>query len=148
MSSPDFSTQIQTQIPRTTRGLRNRNPGNLRDTGIKWDGMTGADPAGFAVFCDDEHGIRALVKDLRKDYHLDRQRTVAALISEFAPANENHTKGYVSFVARYLGVDPDVEIPWDQTTVTQMVRAIITMENGVMPYSDAVLAAGIAMGMR
>lgn len=133
---------------RTTRGLRNRNPGNLRDAGIKWDGLTGADPQGFAIFRTDQHGIRALVKDLRKDYWMDKQRTVTALISEFAPATENHTNSYIRFVARALGVEPDAEIPWDPTTVTALVRAIITMENGVMPYSDAVLAEGIAMGMR
>ena len=51
-------------------------------------------------------------------------------------------------MARSLGVDPDAEIRGTPVTVTTLVRAIITMENGVMPYADAVLAEGIAMGMR
>ena len=90
-------------LPRTTRGLRNRNPGNLRDAGIKWDGLTGADPQGFAIFRTDQHGIRALVKDLRKDYWTDKQRTVTALISEFCSGERKpHQKLY-----RFCG-----PVPW------------------------------------
>lgn len=135
------------EISRPTRGLKNRNPGNLRHTGIPWEGLAGSDDKGFCIFKDDAHGIRAIVKDLRKDYFKDGQRTITELIAEYAPPNENDTKAYIAFVARRLGVAPDQDIAFNATSATALVEAIIKMENGVQPYPPEVIAAGVTLAL-
>lgn len=44
----------------TVRGIRNNNAGNIRANKIIWDGQTGIDDAGFAIFKSPEWGVRAL----------------------------------------------------------------------------------------
>lgn len=46
----------------TVRGIRNNNAGNVRADEIIWDGQTGIDDEGFAIFKSPEGGIRALGK--------------------------------------------------------------------------------------
>ena len=41
-------------------GLRNNNPGNIRDMGICWEGKIGSNK-GFVVFNDVAWGIRAMI---------------------------------------------------------------------------------------
>lgn len=133
-----------TDIDRPTRGLKNRNPGNLRfHPEIKWRGQIGQDSKGFCVFDIDENGIRAIVKDLKTDYFRDGQKTILALLSEYAPPTENHTMAYARFVADALHIGVEEEIAFNEATAEQMVRAIIKMENGVQPYSDDVIRAGV-----
>ncbi|BAE49269.1 hypothetical protein [Paramagnetospirillum magneticum] len=132
-------------IQRPTRGLKNRNPGNLRfNPAVKWKGLTGQDNKGFCVFNSDEAGIRAAVIDLHTDYVRDHQCSVLALIAEYAPPVENDTKNYAKFVADRLGVDPLATIPFTPHTAEELIRAIIKMENGIQPYPDAVIVEGVA----
>ncbi len=135
-------------VYKLTRGIRNNNPGNIRKTGIKWQGLAPAeqqtDPD-FAVFIAPEWGIRAMVKDLRGDWR-EGKRTVEALINEWAPPVENDTGSYVRAVASALGVTPDAPLNLDDTaTLTALVASIIRHENGVQPYSADVLARGLAL---
>ena len=44
----------------TVRGIRNNNAGNIRAKSIIWDGQTGIDDKGFAIFKSPEWGIRAM----------------------------------------------------------------------------------------
>ncbi len=139
---PDTS-QI-TDIARPTRGLKNRNPGNLRaNPDFTWEGQIGADGKGFAVFDADVHGIRAAVIDLHTHYVRDRETSVLALIAMYAPPVENDTKEYADFVAGRLGVDPQSALSFDRRTAEALMQAIIRMEQGVQPYADPVIAAGI-----
>lgn len=129
------------------RGIRNNNPGNLREFGIPWKGKTGSDGA-FTKFATPELGIRAMTKDIYGDFARKGKRTVRAITSEYAPPTENNTNAYVNTVAQALGVGPDDEIDLtDEQQMLKLVRAKIGVENGKNPYTDEQILAGIRSGM-
>lgn len=129
------------------RGIRNNNPGNIRCSPTKWAGETGDDGV-FEIYDTPEHGIRALAKILLAYYRRYGLRTVEALIHRWAPPMENDTDAYVEAVAHELGVEPtqpiDVASPG---ALDLLARAIIRHENGMQPYPQAVIAAGVAMAL-
>ena len=135
-----------------SRGIRNNNPGNLReprDGGDEWEGerATDDDPA-FEEFNTPEDGIRALTKVLMNYYSKYELNTVTKIIERFAPPSENDTEAYIDVVAKRLGVGKDTEIWVPRTgTLELLVRAIIQHENGEQPYSDKVILDGIHRGL-
>jgi hypothetical protein len=127
-----------------TRGLVNNNPGNIRKNGTAWRGaIAGSDPA-FVTFDTPQDGIRAMAKVLltyQRQHGLD---TIAELLERWAPAVENDSFAYIDDVATRLGLDPDERIDLgDRAVLAALCGAIIRHENGVQPYADAVLAAGV-----
>lgn len=132
---------------RVTRGVRNNNPGNIRLSKDKWQGLAAnqSDRA-FFVFKSAEWGIRALARVLIKyqdDYDLD---TVAKIITRWAPPSENDTEAYIAAVSKAVGIranDPlDVH---DYTTLRPLTDAIIAHENAGYRYADAVVDKGLAL---
>ena len=75
-----------------TRGMRNNNPGNIRQTSIKWlgeedystPGVTDDDPS-FEEFDTMEYGIRALGRLLRNYQRLYGLETIHQIINRYAP---------------------------------------------------------------
>jgi hypothetical protein len=135
-------------IKRDTRGLRNRNPGNLRYfASIAWQGQTGQDGDGYAVFDSDLHGLRAALIDLNTGFVRDHEDTVAAIIPEWAPkADKNPTAAYIEFVRKRLNVSANQRLTY-ATHAVPLLRAIVAFENGRDPfpaslYADAFRAAG------
>lgn len=128
----------------TPRGVRNNNPGNIRRTAIRWDGMAvmQTDPL-YVQFISTVWGIRAMVKVLRNYRDKHGLRTVREFITRWAPPSDNNpTEHYIAAVAGALGVGPDepFELEWH---LPQLVQAIIRHENGVQPYPDSVIEHGI-----
>jgi hypothetical protein len=114
----------------TARGVRNNNPGNLRH-GPNWQGLSPTQPdSAFSTFVDMEHGIRALLKNLRTYVQTHNLQTVRQIISRWAPANENNTDAYVLAVAESLGVGPDQKIVGDFGQLLGIAKAIARHENG------------------
>ncbi len=134
----------------TPRGIRNNNPGNLRKTNDKWQGLT--DPQTDAVFCTFKspiYGIRALARTLiayQDDHNL---RTIRQIISRWAPTLENDTVAYIKAVVETTGFTPDQTL--DMHTYNHLkplVQAIIKHENGQQPYTatqidKALVLAGV-----
>jgi hypothetical protein len=119
---------------RAPRGVRNNNPGNLRDGGIRWRGLVGRDAQGFCVFADLRAGLRALALDLLDDYRRDGRRTLDALIAEFAPPGENDTAAYVRHLAAALGRAPEAALELERPgELGRLVAAICRHENGRRP---------------
>ena len=117
------------------RGLRNNNPGNIRKTTDKWEGLrtVQTDPD-FFQFETMAYGFRALFKLLinyRKKYGC---QTIAEIIERYAPRNENDTNSYILTVCRLMQVPttfvPDVE---DNTVMWALAGAICVVENGEKP---------------
>jgi hypothetical protein len=133
------------------RGLRNRNPGNIRYVeGVTslYQGCIGSDGA-FCIFDTDHNGLRALCK-LQLVYQ-DKHglRTVRGCIDRWAPPEENDTGAYVAAVARDLNVGPDDEIDLHRDLLLAgMATAIVRHENGQQPYaaSEIMAAAQDALG--
>lgn len=126
------------------RGLRNNNPGNIMQGATKWEGeVSGHDPR-YASFSSPEAGIRAMGKNLITYQDKYNLRTVEGIVSRWAPATENETGTYVATVAKALGVKPDAEIDLHNAdTLAKITKAMIKVENGVQPYTDQQITAGL-----
>lgn len=131
-----------------TRGVRNRNPGNIDYIPAnQWQGQLKPDPAiekRFARFDTAENGIRALGKVLLTYQRKHGLKTVKAIIGRWAPTDENDTAAYVRAVEANTGTRPGAEVNLTQPAVmTGFVKAIIHHENAGYVYPDAVLAEGV-----
>lgn len=131
-----------------TRGVRNRNPGNIDyNPANQWHGQLAPDPAiekRFARFDTPENGIRALGKLLLTYQRKHGLKTVKAIINRWAPSAENDTDAYVRAVEGSTGTRPGAEINLAQPAVlTGFVKAIIHHENAGYAYPDEVLAEGV-----
>jgi len=137
----------------TPRGIRNNNPGNLREPpsgGDQWDGerATDDDPV-FEEFEAPEYGIRALAKVLLRYYRVYELDTVSKIIHRWAPPSENDTTAYVALVAARLDVNANISISLDNKGLLELlVRAIIKHENGIQPYTDETIIAGLDMALK
>jgi hypothetical protein len=130
-----------------TRGLRNNNPGNIRDDGTDWEGLaTPRNDGTFLRFIDPTYGIRAMARILSNYVVVDGLApTVTALISRYAPPTENDTAAYIQAVSSRMGVDPNapLDIAGD---LPVLIAAMIPQENaGFQPYADATIQQGVAL---
>lgn len=119
------------------RGMRNKNPMNLKDSSIDWEGETGRnkDPV-FEEFKNHSSGIRAGAKLLINYQKLYGLNTVRGLINRYAPPSDNNpTNIYVDSVASRAGVDPDEPIQVKDHLLL-LVKGIINFEIGQTPFSD------------
>ncbi|QLG90782.1 structural protein [Pseudomonas yamanorum] len=132
-----------------TRGVRNRNPGNIDySPRNNWQGQLGLEVGvpkpRFARFDTAENGIRALGKTLLTYQRKHGLKTVKAIISRWAPSVENDTAAYVRAVEANTGTTPGAEVDLTQAPVMLgFVKAIIHHENAGYAYPDAVLAEGV-----
>jgi hypothetical protein len=130
-------------VMNAVRGLRNKNPGNLRANGFT--GSLGVDPRGYAVFDTLHHGIRAAARQLDL-YGKRGLNTVRMIVSTWAPASENDTEAYIAAVCRAVGRPADGRLLLDESTHLALLRAIFRHELGAAPaatISDAQILAGI-----
>lgn len=129
----------------TPRGIRNRNPGNIRKSAVPWRGkMPGADGE-FETFDTPSNGIRALCKILLTYYRAHGLQTCEQIVARWAPASENDTRAYAAHVAAMLWVKPDDPLAVDDPDVlAALARAIIKHENGQQPYADDVIDRAVA----
>ena len=116
----------------TPRGIRNNNPLNIR-IGNTWLGerMNPTDPA-FEEFVAIEYGYRAAFCILRRYIRRFNKNTITAIVSTWAPANENNTQRYIDFVADKMQISPsDIILYSDKVTMIRLVAAMQLMECGV-----------------
>ena len=115
----------------TARGLRNNNPGNIRITKDKWQGLSEKQTdKSFFQFNSMPYGYRALIRTLQNYRNKWGCKTIADFIKRWAPENENNTSGYVTRVCREMQVPstyvPDVN---DKATMCAFAAAISQVEN-------------------
>lgn len=124
------------------RGLRNNNPGNIRH-GASWQGMAAEQlDADFVTFTAPEWGIRAIVRILHH-YQALGITTVTAIISRWAPPNENNTPAYIKSICDYAALAPTDVVP--DTALPAVIKGIIIHENGSCPYDYDLINKGIAL---
>lgn len=130
------------------RGIRNNNPGNMKADGSAWQGLVGNDGM-FYIFADDTWGIRAMAKDLTTKINSDGLNTITAIITKYAPPDENDTPSYIASVASDTGFDANQLVTADSDSLALLIRAIINHENGDQAsqqfISDQDISQGIAM---
>lgn len=136
------------------RGIRNRNPGNVKISGSAWLGKvpTAQNTDGtFEQFSDPVYGIRVIAYLLLK-YQRDKgKKTIRALISEpggWAPSNtDKNPAGYATAVAREVGQSETayVDLFAPNDLLQRITTAIIRFENGQMPYPTSLITQGVDM---
>jgi hypothetical protein len=130
------------------RGLRNNNPGNIKKDSTAWDGLA-ADAQQtddtFFIFTAPLYGLRALARILLNYQSEHGLATVQDMINRWAPPVENDTSEYVNNVANAMGIPASqpVDLASDPGAALAMVKAIVVQENGLNPYSDALVAQAI-----
>lgn len=125
------------------RGLRNCNPGNIRITKDKWQGLRPQQTdKSFFQFTEMKWGYRALIITLQNYHRKHGCRTIADYINRWAPSCENNTGGYISRVCKEMEV-PNSYVPNvdDKATMCAFAAAISQVENGV-PAVMADIEAG------
>ncbi len=136
------------------RGIRISNPGNIERNSTRWQGMSddqSGDPR-FVVFSHPKWGVRAIARvlityqDKRRANDGSRIDTIKEIVERWAPPHENNTSAYSDFVAARvnLAVDEKLDV-YDYDLMQGLVKAIITMENGMQPYDQATINAGLRL---
>ena len=118
---------------KTPRGIRNCNPGNIRITKDKWQGLRSVQTdKEFFQFEAMKWGYRALIRTLQNYRRRHGCMTIADFIRRWAPSSENDTLAYIKAVCNQLGV-PSVYVPDvdDRDTMCALAAAISRHENGV-----------------
>lgn len=144
LDAPSFLESIGIMAMAMTRGERNNNPGNIRQSASQWQGkVAGSDPS-FEAFVDPQAGIRALAK-LLQNYQVNYGlKTVRQIVTRWAPPGENNTEAYVRAVAYALDVNADDPVNLkDGAMLERLTAAIIHHENGRNIYAASTIAAAV-----
>lgn len=152
-SAPEPSPYVEAIDRNAPRGIRNRNPGNVKRSSSNWLGKVphsqSTDPT-FEQFTDPKWGLRVIAY-LLLVYQRDKgKRTVRALISEpggWAPSNtDKNPASYANYVANAIGVPVDayIDLFARDALLAGMVQAIVQFENGQQPYGSNLIGDAIA----
>ena len=137
------------------RGIRNRNPGNIR-WGDPWQGLvpgTKRTDASFCQFVSDAYGIRALARTLITYQDKYGILTIEDAIARWAPPEKNDTLSYQNAVAKATGFALNEVLDFqDYHVLRLLVSAIIRHENGRGPmntpstwYDDATIDKALVL---
>jgi hypothetical protein len=131
-------TSAQTRVGPV--GVRNNNPGNLR----QW-GDTPRDSRGYAVFPTPEAGLAATIKNLQAQQKVHGLNTVQAIISKWAPATENNTAAYISDITKRTGFSANQKLNLDDPkTVAPLISGIVKHEGNGAGFSDDMINRAVA----
>ncbi len=134
------------------RGIRNHNPLNIRRTASQWKGLAEVQQdKEFCQFESLEWGWRAAFYLLTRTYYQKyRLTTIRAVISRWAPPNENHTEVYIQNVARLTGIKPDEPLgdPKEHPARWLLLGAAMAIqENGTTSMDWFAMLRGWEMGV-
>ena len=130
-------------IEKLPRGIRNKNPGNIK-LGTDWDGLAAeqTDPT-FCIFDEAVMGIRALMRILLTYRFTHNKKNIDSIIRRWAPPSENDTEAYIKFVAKRMEIEPMDDIDNSIEAYLPLVKSIIQMENGMQPYDNELIVEGM-----
>ncbi|MGI6718986.1 MAG: structural protein P5 [Bacteroidales bacterium] len=113
------------------RGLRNKNPLNIRHNGQRFQGEIKGNDKQFKTFISMEYGYRAAFVILGT-YISRKDNTIEKIIRKWAPACENNTNAYICTVERMSKVArTEVLTLSDGDKIIDIVAAMSFVENGV-----------------
>lgn len=125
-----------------SRGLRNKNPGNLRDANNKI-GLQGPEGDTMAVFASERDGLAAMSRQLMLDAEKGKNR-IDDYIRKYAPANENKTQEYIDMVSQQTKFSPYESLDMhDPAVLSKLMNAMIKVENGAQPFSYDQVMEGV-----
>ncbi len=123
--------------PMAPIGIRNNNPLNIKyNPANDWQGQTGNN-SGFCQFDTTVNGIRAAAVLLKNYINKHGCDNIIKIITRWAPNTENPTNNYIKYVSDKSGIEPDKRIT--TANIKDIIRPMIYFENGLQPYSDAII---------
>lgn len=132
----------QSAIPGLPRGIRNNNPGNIKDDGQNWQGVSGTDGT-FYIFADTTWGLRAIAKAIT-NMIAKGLNTITLLISAWSATDQ---AAYINNVSQATGQGANDLLQSDPATLHDIIRGIVDQENGAAGryVTDQDIDQGIAM---
>ena len=135
---------------KTSRGIRNNNPLNIRRSATRWQGAREEQrDKSFVQFKSMAYGYRAAWKILQSYYErfcMDgKPFTVRNIISRWAPPNENDTEAYIISVLKLASIGGKEKLlpPSNASSygrLSRMIAAMTTIECGV-PFGQVDMEA-------
>lgn len=130
------------------RGIRNHNPLNIRlNPANRWQGRVTPErntDGAFEQFDGPVWGLRAGAVLIIAHYDRRGTDTIRKLVRIWAPPSENDTEAYAAFVARESGFGADETLDFHRAEhLRPVLIAMIRMENGQQPYTDAQIDAAL-----
>lgn len=123
-------TSLNSLASMLPRGLRNNNPGNVRQSpGQTWSGEVRGGDTEFETFMGPDKGVRAIGRIMKNNQNL----TVRDFLNRYAPPTENDTAAYIAAVEK-AGIDTTKSV--SGVSSLDLTKAIIQHENGVQPFHD------------
>lgn len=113
-----------------TRGVRNKNPFNIRFSNNSWLGKikTNKKDFDYEEFREIDYGIRAGVNLLRTYIHRG-YNTTYKILHRYAPASENDTSKYIEFVCSYTHLSSTDSIELSSLAFFNLCHAICLFES-------------------
>lgn len=126
-----MDTHSNAKLP---RGLRNNNPLNIRkNPNNKWQGAVKGNDPEFETFANYVYGVRAafiIIRNYLKNPKLPA-KTIAGIISRWAPPSENNTAAYISRVCQLAFVNANDKADFaNKAMMCSLIKAMIIVENG------------------
>lgn len=129
---------------RLPRGIRNNNPGNVRISGIKWQGKCDVQTDDeFIQFVTPIMGLRAMMKVILTYQRKYGIRTIRGIVNRWAPPvgdrngsaaggeYRQDTRAYIDHVARELNATPDEQFDvHDPSFLIELTKHMVIHENG------------------
>jgi|GEM_PF-1766760 len=152
IASGDFAGSLRANAKGVSRGVRNRNPLNIRYAAANhWQGKLDEgentdEGCAFEQFEDAVFGLRAAIR-LMRTHHRRGADTIRRLATVWAPPGENpHLDAYIRTVAKHAGIDADTVIDLRRDAhLRPVLLGMIRAENGVQPYDDTTIATALAL---
>ena len=134
-------------MAKSSRGIRNNNPGNIEDNGTPWQGLASPRNDGrFCRFTAPVWGIRAMARTLISYQDKHQRNTVRKIINRWAPSSENNTDAYIASVVARTEFGPDAVLDMHSYEHAEpLVRAIIFHENAQDPYDQTTVDEGLRL---
>jgi len=130
-----------------TRGVLNHNPGNLRRSPDKWQGLAKEqDDAEFFQFQSAVWGIRALARTLITYQDRHGLKDIDGIIRRWAPPTENDTESYIRSVCKKTKIGRHALIDVHRyEDLKPLVTAVIAHENRNYAYPDSVVDKALVL---
>lgn len=146
-------TALPTVPTRAPRAVRNNNPGNIR-IGDPWQGLAKLedmtdeqkDENAFCVFQSPKWGFRALARVLISYFDKYQIKTIAGVITRWAPPGENDTVAYINRVAELTQTAADKSLDLHSfKDLRPLCKAIAIHESGAWLFEDSDLDTGLRL---
>lgn len=115
------------------RGVRNNNPGNIKyNAANAWEGQTGQDADGFAIFSDQVYGLRAMFMILQSYAGEISPFTIANIAARWTSGDPSTSQAnWIATTSAISGFDQNATLdPSNDGAMLSLVNGIIAAENG------------------